>query len=67
MPVESVKVRFDSAEYQALVRSCDTDMRPVDDQVRYVVVRELRRRGLLKNQTELSRRSGEEVSDVTGW
>ncbi|HOR01108.1 MAG TPA: hypothetical protein PLJ35_20015 [Anaerolineae bacterium] len=45
---ETVKVGLTPREYTALARLCAEELRPIPDQVRLLVRRELRRRRLLE-------------------
>jgi len=48
VPCETVKLALTPREYMALVRLSVHELRPVPDQVRLLVLRELRRRRLLE-------------------
>ena len=52
MVVQRVKVPLLGHEYEALARLSDAEVRPVDDQVRFLILAELRRRGLISDRTE---------------
>lgn len=50
--MERVKVELTPAEYTALARLCDKELRPIPDQVRLLVRRELEKQGLLQPSTD---------------
>lgn len=47
MAVERIKVPLSEEEYEALPKLSEAEVRPMNDQIRYLVAQELRRRGLL--------------------
>ena len=50
--IDRVKVAFPRTEYEALLDLADAELRPVQEQIRYLVRQELQRRGLLAAETQ---------------
>lgn len=52
MVVTRLKLPLEQAEYSALLRLARAELRSPDDQVRFIIRKELERRGLLPNVAE---------------
>jgi hypothetical protein len=50
--VEHVRSPFEPTEYEALSRLAERNLRPVPNEVRYIVREALQRAGLLENLTD---------------
>lgn len=52
MAVEKVKVPLTEREYVAILRLCELEVRPLDDEMRFLLRQELVRRELLETQNK---------------
>lgn len=50
--MERVKVTLDDAEYKAIVKLSERELRPVSEQIRAIIRERLRRTGLLNERQE---------------
>ncbi len=66
MEIQRVKVPLDQAEIEALVNMADEECRHPDEQLRFLLRSEARRRGLLDCRTPESELSEEEIGG-TGY
>jgi hypothetical protein len=63
MTVLQVKVPLEQHEYTALLKMARVELRSPDDQLRYVLRQELRRRGLLQSHRSQHQIQEKEVDD----
>lgn len=59
--VSQLTVTFEQAEYSALLEVAVSELRAPQDQVRYMVRRELQNMGLLKNSNTICKEFSQEV------